>query len=116
MTPLAIGTSLGSGQEHVGRRILTDMGFDWMRGRLDVSAHPFTTTLGEGDIRITTRYMEDFLPSSLFGSIHEGGHALYEQGIAEELAGTILADGTSLGIHESQSRFWENGVGAAEPL
>ncbi|ADN02542.1 carboxypeptidase M32 [Spirochaeta thermophila] len=99
------------GQEQVSRRILTDMGFDWKRGRLDVSAHPFTTTLAEGDIRITTRYMEDFLPSSLFGSIHEGGHALYEQGIAEDLAGTILADGTSLGIHESQSRFWENVVG-----
>ena len=83
------------------------------RGRLDVSAHPFTTTLGASDVRITTRYLEDYFPSSLFSTIHESGHALYELGIDPNPAfkGTKLADAICMSIHESQSRLWENIVG-----
>lgn len=92
------------------------LGFDRVRGRLDTSAHPFTTTLGADDVRITTRYIEDFFPSSLFSTIHETGHALYELGIdpAPEFRGTDLANPASMAIHESQSRFWENVVGRSE--
>ena len=67
-------------------------------------------------MRITTRFDKNFLPMALFGSIHETGHALYEQGIAERYAGNILCDGTSLGVHESQSRLWENLVGRSRPF
>ncbi len=103
-------------QEKIGRQILQDIGFDFIRGRLDVSAHPFTTTLGSHDIRLTTNYSPNFLPKSLFGSIHEGGHGMYEQGISKELHGSVLAEGTSLGIHESQSRSWENIIGRSLPF
>ena len=103
-------------QELMGRRILEDIGFDFSRGRLDVSAHPFTTTLGPHDIRLTTKYDPTYLPMSLFGSIHEGGHGMYEQGIAEDLHGTIIGEPVSLGIHESQSRSWENIVGRSLPF
>jgi carboxypeptidase Taq len=98
-------------QEEFGRHLLTLLSYPMDRGRLDVSAHPFTTTLGSDDVRITTRYREDQLLSSIFGTIHETGHALYELGFPEELRGTLLAAGTSLGIHESQSRTWENLIG-----
>lgn len=98
-------------QEAFGRRVLAAMGFPSERGRLDVSMHPFTTTLGSDDVRITTRYNERNIKSALFGTIHECGHALYELGFSEKIRGTILADGTSLGIHESQSRMWENMIG-----
>ncbi|MEM5948606.1 carboxypeptidase M32 [Spirochaetia bacterium 38H-sp] len=98
-------------QKRLSLALLDKLGYDFKRGRLDVSAHPFTTTLGSDDVRITTRFLEDFLPSSIFGTIHEAGHALYEMGISADLHGTILADGVSLGIHESQSRFWENVIG-----
>lgn len=100
-----------AGQTEFGNQVLKDLGYDFNRGRLDVSAHPFTTTLGSDDVRITTRFQEDFFGTGLFGIIHECGHALYEQGVAEELRGTAVGDGTSLGIHESQSRFWENVIG-----
>jgi len=102
-------------QEEFGRFILGEMGFDFERGRLDVSAHPFTTSLGFADVRLTTRYNEKDFKSGLFGIIHEGGHGLYEQGFSEKLIG-ILADGTSMGIHESQSRMWENLVGRSLPF
>lgn len=98
-------------QERFGRRVLEDMGYDFERGRLDLSAHPFTSTLGSDDVRLTTRYNENFFGTGIFGSIHEGGHGLYELGFAEEIRGNLLADGISLGIHESQSRMWENLVG-----
>lgn len=98
-------------QDAFGRRIQEYMGYDFENGRLDISAHPFTTTLGPRDVRVTTRYDERNVLSGLFGNIHEAGHGLYEQGIGKELRGTLLADGTSMGIHESQSRFWENVVG-----
>ena len=103
-------------QEQMGREILKDIGFDFERGRLDVSAHPFTTSLGPHDIRLTTNYDPTFPPKSIFGSIHEGGHGMYEQGIAEDLHGTILGEPVSLGIHESQSRSWENVVGRSLPF
>src|SRR5690606_38823110 len=91
--------------------ILREMGFDFEAGRLDESVHPFATGLNVNDVRITTRYLEDDVTSALFGTIHEGGHALYEQNISDTLTGTTLATGTSMGIHESQSRFWENMIG-----
>ena len=98
-------------QEAISRRVMTALGYDVNRGRLDRSAHPFTTSLGAHDVRITTRYDETLLTSGLFSTIHETGHALYELGVADSLHGTILAEGTSLGIHESQSRMWENMIG-----
>lgn len=90
---------------------LKQMGYDFEAGRLDESVHPFATGLSPGDVRITTRYLPNDVTSALFGTIHEGGHALYEQNIAEELVGTPLCTGTSMGIHESQSRLWENMIG-----
>jgi len=98
-------------QEALGRKVLDAMNFDQRRGRLDISIHPFTTSLGTDDVRITTRYQEDLFTSSLFGIIHEAGHGLYELGLPSEHAGTRLHDAASLGIHESMSRFWENVVG-----
>ena len=98
-------------QEAFGRAVLEAMGFDTRRGRLDRSVHPFTISLGGDDVRLTTRYDEDYFPTALFGTIHEAGHGLYELGFDREHHGTRLADATSLGIHESMSRFWENVVG-----
>lgn len=91
--------------------ILKELGYDFEAGRLDETVHPFATGLNPGDVRITTRYLPDDVASALFGTIHECGHALYEQNISEKLIGTNLCSGTSMGIHESQSRFWENIVG-----
>ncbi len=98
-------------QWEFGLAVVKDYGYDFTRGRQDKSAHPFTTSFGVGDVRITTRILDDYLPSALFSSLHEAGHGLYEQGIAPSLARTPLRDGTSLGVHESQSRMWENVVG-----
>ena len=99
-----------------GMRVLRDVGYDFERGRQDVSAHPFTTSFSLNDVRITTRVQENFFPSAFFATLHEAGHALYEQGIDPSLDRTPLADGTSLGIHESQSRLWENMVGRSRPF
>lgn len=96
--------------------ILKQMGFDFEAGRLDESVHPFATGLNPGDVRITTRYLPNDVTSALFGTIHEGGHAMYEQNISEDLIGTTLCTGTSMGIHESQSRFWENVIGRSRPF
>jgi len=101
-------------QNDFGRKIQSFMGYDYQRGRLDLSTHPFTTTLGPDDVRVTTRYDKNQVLSGLLSNIHEAGHGLYEQGIGRNLKGTMLADGTSLGIHESQSRFWENTVGRSK--
>jgi carboxypeptidase Taq len=89
------------------------LAYDTSRGRLDTVAHPFTTTLGVDDVRITTRYLEDCFGSSVFSTIHETGHALYELGIAPgaEFVRTHLHDAASMAVHESQSRMWENMVG-----
>lgn len=98
-------------QEEFGLFILKKMGYDFEAGRLDESEHPFTTGINSGDVRITTHYYPNDMSSALMSSLHEGGHALYEQNISKELKGTPLATGTSMGIHESQSRFWENIIG-----
>lgn len=97
-------------QEAFGRDVLSAMGFQWDAGRLDRSPHPFCSGLSPLDVRITTRYSEEDFGSSLFGMIHEGGHALYEQGLDPEHYGSLACDGISLGIHESQSRLWENQI------
>jgi len=97
-----------------GEAVIADFGFDFERGRQDRSAHPFSTNFATTDVRITTRVDENFLPSALFGTLHEAGHAMYEQGVDGALDRTGLAAGTSLGIHESQSRLWENLVGRSE--
>jgi carboxypeptidase Taq len=91
--------------------VLKNMGYDLEAGRVDVSVHPFTATLGHNDVRITTHYYEKEFQSALFSSIHEGGHAIYEQNISEELTGMMLKTGASMGIHESQSRLYENIIG-----
>lgn len=100
-----------SAQWDFGLIPLKAIGYDMQRGRQDKSAHPFTTSFSINDVRITTRVDKNTFPSSLFSTLHEGGHALYEQGSDPALEGTLLAGGTSLGVHESQSRLWENVVG-----
>ncbi|CAM3660692.1 MULTISPECIES: carboxypeptidase M32 [Saccharibacillus] len=104
------------GQKAFSHFILKEMGYDFDAGRLDETVHPFATGLNPGDVRITTAYHERDVLSAAFSSLHEGGHALYEQNIDPKLTGTPLAQGTSMGIHESQSRFWENMVGRSLPF
>lgn len=87
------------------------IGFDFDSGRLDVTAHPFCSGLGPGDVRLTTRYNPRHFSEGFFGTLHEAGHGLYEQGLPAEHYGTPLGEACSLGIHESQSRMWENLVG-----
>lgn len=99
------------GQRKFGLEVAQAFGYDMERGRQDVAAHPFCITFSQGDVRITTRFDHNFLNPALFGTMHETGHALYEQGVSSMLEGTILSRGTSLGVHESQSRTWENLVG-----
>ena len=98
-------------QERFGMRVLRDLGYDLKRGRQDRSAHPFTTSFGPWDVRITTRFSEKDLLSALFSTMHECGHALYDQGLPLDQADTPLCQSISLGVHESQSRLWENIVG-----
>jgi carboxypeptidase Taq len=93
-----------------GESIIRQMGYDFQRGRQDKTAHPFTTRFSINDVRITTRVKEDDFVEAFFSTTHEAGHAMYEQGIDQNLEGTILASGTSAGVHESQSRLWENVV------
>ena len=99
-----------------GVDVITRFGYDWKRGRQDRSAHPFTSHFGIGDVRITTRVHKDNVGSAVFSSMHEAGHALYEQGVAPALARTLLANGASMALHESQSRMWENLVGRSLPF
>jgi carboxypeptidase Taq len=94
-----------------GLAVAKKFGYDFERGRQDKTAHPFMTSFGHGDIRITTRFREDDLGDGLFSTLHETGHALYEQGIDAKFEGTFVNEGTSAGVHESQSRLWENLVG-----
>jgi len=91
--------------------LVRQLGYDFNRGRQDKTYHPFTTTFSVGDVRITTRIREDYLGECLYSMIHEAGHAMYEQGVCVDYEGTPLASGTSAGVHESQSRLWENIVG-----
>ncbi|BCB04479.1 carboxypeptidase M32 [Bacillus sp. KH172YL63] len=98
-------------QKEFSLKILEQMGYDFNSGRLDETVHPFAIGLNPGDVRVTTKYDEKDWRTAVFGTIHEGGHALYEQNISKELVGTPLCTGTSMGIHESQSLFYENFVG-----
>jgi carboxypeptidase Taq len=98
-------------QRQVAMFVAKRMGYDLDAGRMDVSPHPFTETLGKQDVRITNRYRPNDFRDSVMIAMHEAGHALYEQGVDEKYDGTPLDGGVSHGIHESQSRFWENQVG-----
>ncbi|KPV43381.1 peptidase M32 [Alicyclobacillus ferrooxydans] len=98
-------------QRELSEHLLKHIGYDFTAGRLDTTVHPFMQTINRYDARVTTMYVKNDLRSSVFSTIHEGGHALYEQGISPELIGTPLCTGTSMGVHESQSRFYENMIG-----
>ncbi|MEM7263678.1 MAG: carboxypeptidase M32 [Planctomycetota bacterium] len=101
-------------QKAFGERVLADLGYDLDHGLIEVSTHPFCSGIASPtDVRVTTRYSENDVKSALTGLIHECGHALYEQGFDPKLAGTPGAEATSMGIHESQSRLWENQVGTS---
>ena len=98
-------------------RLLRTMNYDFSRGQLAQSPHPFTTSFGSPfDVRVTTRTNAHFLPMSIMAAIHEGGHALYEQGSDPRLVRTPVVGGASMGAHESQSRLWENGIGRSLPF
>lgn len=99
-----------------GLDVIKQFGYDLNTGRQDFSTHPFSTTFSISDVRITTRIDEYFFNPGFFGTLHESGHAMYEQGVEPSLERTLLADGTSLGMHESQSRLWENLVGRSLPF
>jgi carboxypeptidase Taq len=104
-----------AGQVELCNAILRAMRYDFTVGGVAISPHPFTTSFGTPfDVRLTIRTDEHFLPTSVMSAIHEGGHALYEQGSAKSFARTPLAGGASLGAHESQSRLWENAIGRSE--
>ncbi|WP_404825799.1 carboxypeptidase M32 [Deinococcus detaillensis] len=101
------------------------LGYDLNRGRLDISMHPFEISFTRHDVRITTRYAEDFLPTAFFGVMHEAGHAIYEQGVSEDYTRSAFTSdylnayavgGASFGVHESQSRLWENRVARGRPF
>jgi len=97
-----------SAQLEFGRLAAERIGYDFARGRLDLTHHPFCTRFSDGDVRITTRVNENDLGDALFSTVHESGHAMYEQGVDAALAATPAGHGVSAGVHESQSRLWEN--------
>lgn len=99
-----------------GVEVIEKFGFDFSSGRQDRSVHPFTTEFGHGDVRITTHFDPKYLSMALFGTMHEAGHAMYEQGVSKSLSRTMLHNGASLAVHESQSRMWENLVGRSLPF
>jgi carboxypeptidase Taq len=103
-------------QWNFGVEVITRYGYDWRRGRQDKSAHPFTVGFGNGDVRITTRVDPNSPGDMLFSTLHECGHALFDQGVAPELGRSPLGNVESLGLHESQSRLWENLVGRSLPF
>jgi carboxypeptidase Taq len=103
-------------QKRFVAEVAAAIGFDFSRGRLDTTEHPFCTSIGPDDCRITTRWSEHSLPTALFGVLHEAGHGLYEQGLRREWYGLPPGEAASLGIHESQSRLWENLVGRSLPF
>lgn len=103
-------------QETFAVKVVKAFGYDFHHGRLDRTVHPFAQGMGKYDVRITTRYDRNFLSMALFGTMHEAGHAMYEQGIADKYYRTPLGHSISLGIHESQSRLWENLVGRSLPF
>jgi len=99
-----------------GVEVISAFGFDWDHGRQDKSVHPFTGGVGPFDVRLTTRVDEEFFNSMIFGTMHEAGHGMYEQGVSPAYFRTALGNGASLGVHESQSRMWENLVGRSLPF
>jgi carboxypeptidase Taq len=103
-------------QEAFSQWLVTILNFDTEQGRLDTSPHPFTMTIGAGDVRQTTRTDENELLMSIFATMHETGHALYDQGLPKEFSDLPIGGTPSLGIHESQSRMWENLVGRSRPF
>jgi carboxypeptidase Taq len=103
-------------QLEFGRAVATDLGYDFNRGRMDRTPHPFTTNFSINDVRITTRFNRKVLSEALFSTIHESGHAMYEQGSDQKLEATPLAGGAGMSMHESQSRLWENMVGRSRPF
>lgn len=103
-------------QKQLSEEFLRKIGYDFEAGRLDETVHPFAIGLNPYDVRVTTKYNENDFQVALFGTIHEGGHALYEQNISKDLMGTPLCTGTSMGIHESQSLFYENIIGRSYPF
>jgi len=111
----ALGARLDAArQKALHLEVAAALGYDFGGGRMDHAEHPFTTGLGPGDVRITTHITEDDFLSGLGSTIHEAGHAMYEQGLPHEHAGTTVAHAASFGLHESQSRFWENYIGRSE--
>lgn len=108
-----LGTEIPAGAQHeFGLFVLEHLGFDLSSGRLDTTTHPFCSGMASGDTRLTTRYREERFTDALYGTMHEGGHGIYEQGLLKaEHFGEPLGNSISLGIHESQSRMWENAVG-----
>ncbi|MEB1807095.1 MAG: carboxypeptidase M32 [Bacillaceae bacterium] len=98
-------------QRQLSLEILNNLGYDFESGRLDETVHPFAISLNPNDVRVTTKFDEKDFRTAIFGTIHECGHAVYEQNISKDLIGTPLCDGTSMGIHESQSLFFENMIG-----
>lgn len=100
----------------MNREVAAALGYDFEGGRLDASEHPFTTGQGPGDVRITTHLVEHDVLAGLSGTIHEVGHALYEQGLPADQGGTTVREAASFGLHESQSRFWENFIGRSRPF
>ncbi|AFZ66675.1 carboxypeptidase M32 [Deinococcus peraridilitoris] len=103
-------------QRRFALEVAEDLGLKGEFSRLDISAHPFQTNFSRNDIRITTRFDAHYFPMSLFGTWHETGHGMYEHGVAAELARTPLSRGASLGVHESQSRMFENLIGRSRPF
>ncbi len=101
-------------QEEFGKIAAAQIGFNFDHGRLDITTHPFCSGIGPGDTRLTTRYNTNFFSESFFSIMHEAGHGIYDQGLNDEHYGTPMGDSISLGIHESQSRMWENFVGRSE--
>jgi carboxypeptidase Taq len=99
-----------------GVDVVGKFGYDWSRGRQDKAPHPFETTFSVNDVRITTRFEADNPMATLFSTMHESGHAMYEQGVDPQYERTPLESGTSLAVHESQSRMWENLVGRSLPF
>ncbi len=103
-------------QEAFGRAVAAGFGYDWSRGRQDRASHPFCINFGPDDVRITTRFDPNRLSVAFFATCHEAGHAMYEQGIDPSFSRTPLAGGVSMGVHESQSRLWENFVARSRPF
>ena len=110
------GSSPIEAQKTLNQEVAESLGFDFKEGRIDTTHHPFCTTLGPADIRLTTRYDEQDFTSSLFGVMHEAGHGLYEQGLPSDNFHLPSGQAVSLGIHESQSRLWENHIGRSRPF